>query len=702
MPFFCLKAVSKKYKVNKTDFYALRNVTLSFPKHGLVSIKGKSGSGKSTLLNILMGLEKPDSGEVLYKDKKINKISKNEFSKYHLYDISMVYQHYNLFDELSPLENVMLPLLIRGEKKKKAIEEVKELFQKFSFSYLLDQKTSTLSGGEKQRVAILRSLIISPNIILADEPTGALDSKNGVLVMDMFKEISKEKLVIMVSHNEEHVSKYSDRIIEIKDGEIVSDTGTNIIRDFFLEESKKKRYSAKWKNLFLKVNLKNHFKKNIFAFISNFFGFLAIIISTGFSLGSKQSEDEALKSNLAISSALVSEELVVKIENSPLNYVKKTRPNLEDIDELISDRVGGEIKNNYSYLFSSYPEVIYERNVVESCEFVPVYSFNTEIADNILSYGRLPKDNIEEILINEEYARSIDNDFSKLINKTIFVSNTSEVSYQTEDPSNPVIKDTFAYSYEMRIVGIVKEFSFLNTPKAYYSYLGLEEELENTYMDNLSRYLKRNISFSEYIDMVENDKAASSYSYYIFVDTYEKVDRLFSLIKEINEDGEENKIAIESTSYDIFVTYSDFMNTFANALYVFLAVAFLGVNFIIGMLALSSFIEQKKESAILTCLGARDSTISSIFLEENYLLIFIAIIFASLLAFPLEYFLNGIFYKTFMLENLIRIPLLNFMGFPYIFAPLLCLIAIVVSTLFIAVPLGIYKTKSVVEELRDE
>ena len=268
MPFFCLKAISKKYKVNKTDFYALKNVSLSFPKHGLVSIKGKSGSGKSTLLNILMSLEKPDSGEVIYQDKKLNKMSKSEFSKFHLYDISMVYQHYNLFYELTPIENVMLPLLIRGEKKKDALETAKDLFQKFSLTYLQDQKTSTLSGGEKQRIAILRSLIIDPKIILADEPTGALDSKNGVLVMNMFKEISKEKLIVMVSHNEEFVTSYSDRIIELKDGEVVSDSGTNIVREFLFETPKKKRYSTKWKNLFLKVNLKNHRKKNVFAFLT--------------------------------------------------------------------------------------------------------------------------------------------------------------------------------------------------------------------------------------------------------------------------------------------------------------------------------------------------------------------------------------------------------------------------------------------------
>ena len=350
-----------------------------------------------------MNLEKPDSGEVLFEDKKLNKMSKTEFSKFHLYDISMVYQHYNLFEELTPIENVMLPLLIRGEKKKDALETVKELFQKFSLTYLQDQKTSVLSGGEKQRIAILRSLVIDPKIILADEPTGALDSKNGVLVMNMFKEISKEKLVIMVSHNEEFVTTYSDRIIELKDGEVISDTGTNMVREFLYETPKKKRYSTQWKNLFLKKNLKNHGKKNVFAFFANFFGFLATIVSIGFSIGSKESEDEALKSNLSVMSALISEELTVKIENSPLNYVKKTRPNLEDIDEMITDRVGGEIKNNYNYIFSQYPEVIFERETIDPAEFVPVYSFDSIVVSNIVSYGKTPKDNINEILINEEY-----------------------------------------------------------------------------------------------------------------------------------------------------------------------------------------------------------------------------------------------------------------------------------------------------------
>ena len=201
-------------------------------------IKGKSGCGKSTLLNIIFGIVKPDKGKILINNKNITKLKDKDFSLFHTNVISFIYQHYNLIENLSALENVMIPLLIKGEKINKAKTKAIELFDRFNILYLKDQLVSHLSGGEKQRIAILRSLITDCPIILADEPTGALDVHNKIIVMDMLKIVSFNHLVIMVSHDENLVSKYADKIILLAGGKIKEEILVNKTNDKVITHNK--------------------------------------------------------------------------------------------------------------------------------------------------------------------------------------------------------------------------------------------------------------------------------------------------------------------------------------------------------------------------------------------------------------------------------------------------------------------------------
>lgn len=702
MSLFVLKHVTKTYFIEKRPFNALNDVNLSFKNRGLVSIVGKSGSGKSTLLNILMGLEKPTNGEVYYKNKDISRISKLGFSKLHLFEISMIYQHYNIFDELSPLENVMLPLLIRGVNIKKTEDRAMGLFKKFSLGYLLNQKTEVLSGGEKQRIAILRSLITNPKVILADEPVGALDTTNAILIMDMFKEISKEKLIIMVSHHKKLVEQYSDRIISIEDGKIINDESIHEYSNNETDNTLKYSYSGLWKNLFIKKNLKNNLRKNVFSAIVNVFGFLVIMLSFGFSNGSKQSEREALKNNLACERATITKKITYKVENSPLSFIKQTRPSRDEINNIVKAKFAAKVAYNYSYLFNDYPEITYDTTRIDSAEFVPVYSLvDSFTLPKILKYGAIPnKESIEQIIVNEEFAKTINPNIQSVINKVILFSGQNEISYATDDADIPLIKDTFSYSYRGKIVGVVKEFNFLNTPKVYYSYLSLERELKNTLMDNLSRYKNERYTFYDYINSADDNDSVSSYSYNLFLNEESDLDKLYYLIQDLKETNE--TVEISSSTYEIYTTYSSFIDTFSIALFAFMIIAVLGVNFIIGMIALSSFIERKKESAILTCLGAKDGSISTIFLFENYIILGVSLLLSFFIIFPAQLALNAIFSNVFMLNNLINVPFVSFLGIPFLFSPLLILVTLLISTVFILIPITIYKNKSTIEELRDE
>ena len=219
-----LKDIVKKYNTGGTEVEVLKKVNISFRESEFVSILGASGSGKTTLLNIIGGLDKYTSGDMLLMGGSTKKFTDRDWDSYRNGTIGFVFQSYNLIGHLSVIENVKLALSISGESNKENDIKAKKALEDVGLGDHLYKKPNQLSGGQMQRVAIARALVTNPKVILADEPTGALDSKTSVQIMELLKEISKEKLVIMVTHNPELARKYSDRIVSVKDGEIIEDT----------------------------------------------------------------------------------------------------------------------------------------------------------------------------------------------------------------------------------------------------------------------------------------------------------------------------------------------------------------------------------------------------------------------------------------------------------------------------------------------
>lgn len=200
---------------------ALDHVSVDFPETGMVFLLGKSGSGKSTLLNVCGGLDTPDSGEIIVCGRSSNSFSGSDFDSYRNTFIGFIFQEYNILNEFSVEENIALALELQGKKKDK--KKIEELLEQVDLKGFEKRKPNTLSGGQKQRIAIARALIKDPRIIMADEPSGALDSATGKQVFDTLKKLSKSRLVIVVSHDREFAEIYGDRIIELKDGKIISD-----------------------------------------------------------------------------------------------------------------------------------------------------------------------------------------------------------------------------------------------------------------------------------------------------------------------------------------------------------------------------------------------------------------------------------------------------------------------------------------------
>ena len=219
-----LKKITKDYVMGSETVNALKGVSISFRKNEFVSILGQSGCGKTTLLNIIGGLDRYTTGDLVINGTSTKDYEDRDWDTYRNHSIGFVFQSYNLIPHLTIIENVALALTIGGLEYSKRKERAKEVLIKVGLEDKLTKKPNELSGGQMQRVAIARALVNEPDIILADEPTGALDSDTSVQIMELLKEIAKDKLVIMVTHNPELAYKYSTRIIKMLDGHVIDDT----------------------------------------------------------------------------------------------------------------------------------------------------------------------------------------------------------------------------------------------------------------------------------------------------------------------------------------------------------------------------------------------------------------------------------------------------------------------------------------------
>ena len=272
-----LRNINKIYRAkNSNDTEALKNININFNNIGMTFILGKSGCGKSTLLNILGGLDTPTSGEIIFKGKNFNSFKSKDYDSYRNTSVGFVFQEYNLVEKYNVFDNVSYALKLQNNK----IDEnlVLNVLDKVGLKDLAKRKVNELSGGQKQRVAIARALVKNPSIILADEPTGNLDSESSKMIFDILKELSKERLVVIVSHDEESARTYGDRIISLQDGVIVNDSNNQVIESDTNYKVLKNHLPFKEAFRFSIKNLFGHKVKLFFSvvlisFALSFFGF---------------------------------------------------------------------------------------------------------------------------------------------------------------------------------------------------------------------------------------------------------------------------------------------------------------------------------------------------------------------------------------------------------------------------------------------
>ena len=281
-----LKGIKKNYVTGSTTVQALKGVDLDFRKNEFVSVLGQSGCGKTTLLNIIGGLDKYSAGDLFINGISTKHFKDRDWDNYRNHSVGFVFQSYNLIPHQSVLQNVELALTLSGVSRRERKRRATEALQKVGLGDQLKKKPSEMSGGQMQRVAIARAIVNNPDIILADEPTGALDTETSVQVMEILKEISKDRLVIMVTHNPELAEQYSTRIIRMLDGVITSDSAPLSQEELSLiestiEEKPKKRKKQKMPSMKLitsfSLSLKNLFTKKGRTVLTSFVGSIGII-----------------------------------------------------------------------------------------------------------------------------------------------------------------------------------------------------------------------------------------------------------------------------------------------------------------------------------------------------------------------------------------------------------------------------------------
>jgi putative ABC transport system permease protein len=294
-----LKNIKKTYRVGEIETKALDGINVSFPDKEFVAILGESGSGKTTCLNIIGGLDRYDSGDLIIKGKSTKDFKDYDWDAYRNNSIGFVFQNYNLISHLSIVENVEMGMTLSGVSKEKRHKRALSVLSEVGLKEHLHKKPNQLSGGQMQRVAIARALANDPEILLCDEPTGALDSKTSVSIMNLIKEISKNRLVIMVTHNAKIANEYADRIIEFKDGKITSDSVP------FSAESGQEKFSLKKTKMnfltALKLSFNNIRTKKGRTFLTSFASSIGIIgialilsLSSGFQAQVDKFQREAM------------------------------------------------------------------------------------------------------------------------------------------------------------------------------------------------------------------------------------------------------------------------------------------------------------------------------------------------------------------------------------------------------------------------
>lgn len=635
---------------------------------------------------------------MLFFGQDIYKLSDKRLAHFRNACISFLHQEYNLLEDETVIENVAYPLLIQGKNKENAYKEARILLEKLNFNKDFEkQYVSTLSGGEKQRISLLRCLITDPKIIFADEPTGALDSVNAKTLIKILKSVSKNRLVLIVSHDYNLVSPYADRIITLSDGGIINDQNINESKNDipFIEEKRKHLNSFVLKKA--KYNLKKKWRRNILPILGLSFSMTFLLLVLGFNNQAPKTINCESQNIFNIGTSVVSNERSYPIPGSAISLVKTSRPSNEEMMTLVNKKNYYSWGYNFGAIFSENPLISFNDINFQNISYLPVYRFNKNYCkSSLLQRGRLGNDLISECVINN---LAYDAFFKKTnldpLGKYITVSCSAETRYYPEKEPDKCIVDVFAFYRKVKIVGIVNEVTALNVPKIYFSYISLEDYLTSTYLNNLSIYLGENFSWYERIAQEKNTASLSTYSNYLFLKNIADVNLLFDDVENIKD------TKITNMTVSLSKALSDLINTASLGFNIFIVIALSGALLILIVSSISNYLKDKRNIAIEMSLGACRDDINQAYCFEGIGLSFVALTFAVGFSFGISFLINKIMSDFYGIGSMISIPYLSLCNIEMLLPTILIFSAILIPIITTYIPISCYKKISIKDEIKN-
>lgn len=634
-----LKNIKKEYKISKKYSEVIfNNLSLSFKSGEFVCILGESGAGKSTLMNIIGGLDSNYEGNIFIDDVNIKNTN---LDNYRRDNIGFIFQSFNLIPNLTVLENVMIKLDMSKVSLKDKISKSKEILKELGLEKEIHKRPNELSGGQKQRVAIARTLVTDPDIILADEPTGALDSANSIKVLEILKEISKKgKLVIVVTHSKK-VLDYSSRLITIDDGQVLTD---EVISDVNLEKehtsTKQKKISFLTSIKFGIRNIINNLKRNILISLASSIGIIGIIISLYIGDGVKDYIDKEINN---------------KANPKILDIKKKGTNELYEVDYFNSEDINNIL--NIKNIKNLYKQAIYTNSVSisfnnQKYDLVTFSSYN-KINEDELEEGKIPKDN--EIVISKYLADKMvsDENYTNILGK--------EIDLYVLDNST---SEPFIISEKVKISGIYKRDKISIIADSMYGYISYSN-LNKIYTKNSKNLMPTNIS--------------------VEVDDKDNIDIVKNSI---------NKLDFECTSSsNVLEDIYSYLDVATFILSSFSILSLIVSSIMIMIIMHINVVERTKEIGILRSLGARKKDIKRIFQSEALILGLVVGSISVIISNLISFLIKDIVYNNFEI---------NFTGINGKFMILGILLSTIICVISSLIPASMASKIDPVEALRYE
>ena len=582
-----LKNVCKKY-----DREVLKKINLKFGNKGFICLVGESGSGKTTLLNIIGGLEQPDSGKVIFNGNNIKNIDSSFYSNQL---VSFINQNYNLIDKYTVLENILLPIELRRIRSPCNVDNILKMLGIYS---LKNKKVISLSGGEKQRVAIARCIVQNTRVILADEPTGALDSENAYSVMRILKNLSKQKLVIVVTHNIELANSFADDIIKINDGKICSKLK-------FINKYSKIKCNRKIKLSFIKLfkyaikNLNNKLLRNILTILAFTIGLLSLGIVLSIKTGFNKELDSLNKSSffnypLVISKNNYVDDFSNKVENKNGVNVKKGSFVTNEIDDKLISLVNN-IDKKYVNGITYYRDIDYE--------FKSISYVNPSNNYFYLVSGRMPENKNEVMILYDE-----EDSISDKLYNYLDVSN------------NGLINNIFKVNdKELIITGIVKS--------------------NNDYFKSLSGILYSNDLFDNEITDI-----------YIYANNLNSKNKIKDLLKDYE---------IFDNAEEVVNLTKKMVDGISLVLILFSVISLIVSMIMIFVISYISVMERNKDIGIYKSIGFRNKDIKNLFIVENLIIGMCSFYLTMIFILLVSNVINKFVYSYINFEHIMSLDILN-------------------------------------------